>query len=620
MDLAPLSAPTISNLTEICDHSQGFYTVSFTIFGTGPFIVNGVLLANNDNFFISDSIPSGTGYYFEIFHSAHCGEPLIVQGSFNCQVACPISAGTILTNFNYDCEEQRIRVHHNGDQILESDDLLEFVLYEGNDLATGNIIARNDDGIFSFIPGQMVYGRTYRVVAIAGDEIGGQVDLQDQCLSASNEVSIVYYETPKVVNSPGDSLIIDCRIPQVTLAMEISGGSGQFNMQWQGSGLSSDTFELTTALPGWFHFKLLDEATGCVLKDSTLVVEDKVHPEIRFATPLALDCATEQVTIDASQSSQGNVFEYSWLTLDGHFSHDPGHSLRARVDAAGTYILSIHNTRNGCKSVEQIQVIDLNDGIKFVHLDIEEALCNGNKDASLEVLGIVGGTPLYHYTFNGIDYGYNSRFEDLSAGEYPLSIEDDKGCRLDTTVVIADPLAMDDGLEDTYFITLGETLDLPAQPNFVLQDIQWLDQQGNLLSDSLRLIVTPDQTRTYEVILTDQNGCRIHRKILVRVAEPEDLIFIPNAFSPNGDRVNDVLKIYPHPSVRLVRSFTIFSRWGDQAYRCENIPASEGQIACAWDGRVKGRVMNPAIFVYLAEIELIDGTVKTLSGDIALIR
>ncbi|HQU60334.1 MAG TPA: gliding motility-associated C-terminal domain-containing protein, partial [Saprospiraceae bacterium] len=96
-------------------------------------------------------------------------------------------------------------------------------------------------------------------------------------------------------------------------------------------------------------------------------------------------------------------------------------------------------------------------------------------------------------------------------------------------------------------------------------------------------------------------------------------IFIPNAFSPNGDGANDVFLIFARSgSVAQVRSFYIFNRWGEQVFQAFGFPPNDPRYG--WDGIFRGEPMNPAVFSYFAEIEFVDGSVELFKGDVQLVK
>ncbi|MEO1411409.1 MAG: hypothetical protein AAFW73_16085, partial [Bacteroidota bacterium] len=573
---------SISALTELCDVTQTMYTVSFTIYGRPPFSVNGQPLPNGDNFFQSVPLFSGSAYYFEVMDAEACAEPRVVQGTFSCQGACAITAGTLDELTDYDCASQTVKAVHDGNAVLGGDDLMEYVLYQGNDLFSGTILVRNTDGVFPFNSSFMAFEEPYEMVAIAGNLVNGEVDLNDICLSISNQVEVVYYEAPTLLRSQAqDSLVLTCADPSIRLEALYSGGSGRYEVQWSGNGLTWDSTGVDVQLPGIYRFQLADAVTGCSLRDSATVLQNQLAPTIEWALIEVLDCATESITLDATGSSQHEAIGFGWSTADGNFVGAP-QTLETRVNKAGTYTLRMEDSRNGCVREESVEVIDLQDDIRSVVLDVESTLCEGQEDAWLEVMAVEGGNPNYEYKFNGHDYGTAGRFESLTSGTYPLHVVDAKGCTYDTLVQIQRAAAPDIQLPSSIELTLGEHLHLEAAANFPIHGVQWLDADGNLLSDSTTWDLLPDQTRNYEVILIDPYGCEVRQSIAVRVSRSDDLVFVPSAFSPNGDQVNDELLVFSHSSVRKIQSFHIFSRWGDLVHRCDGVLPDAMGGSCGW--------------------------------------
>ena len=95
-------------------------------------------------------------------------------------------------------------------------------------------------------------------------------------------------------------------------------------------------------------------------------------------------------------------------------------------------------------------------------------------------------------------------------------------------------------------------------------------------------------------------------------------VFIPSAFTPNNDSNNDLFMIYAGEGrISEIKSLQIFSRWGEKVFEAKGFQPNDP--AYAWDGRFKNRTLNPAVFVYLAEVEFIDGFVKLFKGSITLL-
>ena len=94
-------------------------------------------------------------------------------------------------------------------------------------------------------------------------------------------------------------------------------------------------------------------------------------------------------------------------------------------------------------------------------------------------------------------------------------------------------------------------------------------------------------------------------------------LFAPNAFSPNADGRNDVFTLYPGKGVSRIVRFQVFDRWGNQLFESGSNDA--GALA-GWDGTFKGELMNPAVFVWMAEVEFVDGSSRVYEGELSLVR
>jgi len=90
-----------------------------------------------------------------------------------------------------------------------------------------------------------------------------------------------------------------------------------------------------------------------------------------------------------------------------------------------------------------------------------------------------------------------------------------------------------------------------------------------------------------------------------------DGIFIPNSFTPNGDGLNDVLRVYSYKIKEL--QFEIFNQWGEKLF--ETRDQSRG-----WDGTFKGKTQPTGVYMYVCRMVLTDGTVVDKRGAINLIR
>lgn len=89
------------------------------------------------------------------------------------------------------------------------------------------------------------------------------------------------------------------------------------------------------------------------------------------------------------------------------------------------------------------------------------------------------------------------------------------------------------------------------------------------------------------------------------------LIGVPNAFSPNGDGVNDVIRVEGKGIIEL--EFRIFNRWGEKVFETND-------RSVGWDGYYKGVLQEMEAYTYSVQAKFIDGSSKALKGNITLLR
>ena len=123
--------------------------------------------------------------------------------------------------------------------------------------------------------------------------------------------------------------------------------------------------------------------------------------------------------------------------------------------------------------------------------------------------------------------------------------------------------------------------------------------------------VSPTVTTTYTLVVTDANGCTDADVVTVYIDYNCGNVFVPNAFSPNGDLKNDVLRVRS-PCLKAMH-FVIYDRWGVKAFETED-------ITMGWDGMYKNDTGNTAVFFYTLTYELVTGDTGELKGTVTLVR
>jgi hypothetical protein len=447
----------------------------------------------------------------------------------------------------------------------------------------------------------------------------------------SSDVASVNTETqiPAVaIATPG---IISCVVPQVLL----NGSGSQTGPTIQYSWTTTDGQIVSTSGPtcmagksGTYNLNVLNTANGCSSQQSVTVTDNIQLPSVEAGPSPTLNCTVVEATLLGNGSSTGQNYTYSWSTQDGNILSG-NYTLTPVVNEPGTYTLQVTNTATGCKNTDNVLVlIDTNIPTDIV-IDLKRPGCRDN-DGVIRFTEVKGGTGPYLYSIDGGDtFVEDVDFSQITPGSYSLYIQDVNGCEYEENIVV--PAAPDPAIAiPPYFeLSLGDSLKLSATlpsgyPLSLIDTIIWTPVEGlsfksNSIQDMLTPYVKPFSSGEYTVKIVSKDGCEDQDNVLIQV-NVEPYIYIPSAFSPwKEDGDNDVFLIFADAKqIRQIDKFHVFDRWGEMVFSDSNFPPNDP--AHGWNGYHNGQLMVPAVFVYYAEISLIDGRKLSFKGDVTLVR
>jgi hypothetical protein len=169
-------------------------------------------------------------------------------------------------------------------------------------------------------------------------------------------------------------------------------------------------------------------------------------------------------------------------------------------------------------------------------------------------------------------------------------------------------------------VMLGETISLqPAAFDPRFTSFAWYDEDFNLLGEDRQLHnyqATQNTTLYFEAF--DQYGCGSLDSTQVLVDNSNAKLYLPNAFSPDNNGINDYFRYYSSVALDRVEYFAIYDRWGGLVFQSDI--ALDGSSFKGWDGRIGKREAGPGVYVYYLEAIFLDGTRQRYSGDVVLIR
>ncbi|RYD55457.1 MAG: gliding motility-associated C-terminal domain-containing protein [Sphingobacteriales bacterium] len=139
----------------------------------------------------------------------------------------------------------------------------------------------------------------------------------------------------------------------------------------------------------------------------------------------------------------------------------------------------------------------------------------------------------------------------------------------------------------------------------------WLPSGSLSTPNTSATIATPSERTQYVVMGIGANGCRSYDTVVVDVNKREN-VFVPTAFSPNGDGKNDVFRV-ANMTFQGLMEFRVFNRWGQEIFSTTNAKGG-------WDGNWNGEPQPVGNYRYIIKVGYPDGHNETYTGDVTLVR
>jgi len=450
-------------------------------------------------------------------------------------------------------------------------------------------------------------------------------DLINGCTNSTTEMLDDITAYPNVDAGTGQEL--DCATPSVTLDGSGSQMGATFVYEWTGpvGGITGPTDQLTTTatLPGMYILTIEDEFNSCINADTVFITEDPSAPMAEAGDAQTFGCTDESLSLSGTATGASS---FEWTDAAGNVLST---STDATITEPGLYYLAATNAA-GCVDTDSV-FIDVDTNTPFdLNANISSPTCFGDNDGFIFVDTVMGGTGPYLYSIDGENFANSPQFAFLTAGTYTLTVQDAEGCTFETDLIVQQPtelqlfLNLNNGPESSIQLGQGGVINtdwnIPdgAVDTLIWSPYEFLDCDDALQCFNPALDTFLTYTTTFEALLIDTFGCTVRQEITIEVIKDRP-IYIPNAFSPNGDSFNDLFMIYGGESeIKEVRYLNIYNRWGEVVFANSNFMPKDPNFA--WDGTFRGEPVNPGVYVYLAEIEFIDGYRVIYQGDITILK
>lgn len=346
----------------------------------------------------------------------------------------------------------------------------------------------------------------------------------------------------------------------------------------------------------------ITDVYGCKGTDSIKInVTDRVYQGSDYDTVI---CEKDPVVLRLNS----NALYYSWIPANGSLNNPSVKNPTATVAGSTPVIYQVTGKiSDKCFAQNNIKITP----VPYPAVLAPDVNVCAGESAQLQA----GGGSMYTWTpslfLNNAFIPNPQVIKPTGNVLYTLTVRDILGCpkpvqkmvRLNVIKINANA-----GPRDTS-VVLEQPLQLNATggSNYLwLPDNQWLNNTA--INNPVAL---PQGNIEYIVQVSDTNGCKGLDSIRVKLFRVAPGLYVPNAFTPNGDGHNDVFRPVPL-GIKSLDLFQVYNRFGQLLY-------SSTSIINGWNGTFKGRLQDPAAYLWVARATDYNGKKILRKGTVILI-
>ena len=420
-------------------------------------------------------------------------------------------------------------------------------------------------------------------------------------------------------------------IPKAEFTVDNNLGCATFEVSFDNFSTNSDSYlwdfgngdttsiifnpTMTYTVPGVYDIYLYVTDSICLLTDTaylTITVTDSI--QLNVPNDLEL-CTPVELTLNANSSGTASYFIWS---SSPDFSDTLNTSTSDSVlvitpNGPITYYVMAGNP--GCSAIDSV-VIDFIGSALILSGD--STLCIGD----ITTINVANTNPSISFDYiwspSSIIVGPNNtnlvQVSPVSTQYLYVTASASNGCLVEDSILIQVSSIPDGAVVATaseYIIPEGGTTTLIGQPSGY--SYLWTPTTGLTAPTSQETSATVNQTTIYTLTVSD-GICTKSDTVQVKTYGficDEPYIFVPNAFTPNGDGENDVLYVRGPLIEGMV--FRVFDRWGEMVF--ESFDRLEG-----WDGTFRGKKLDPDVYDYYLKAICIDGQEGIIKGNVTLMK
>ena len=402
-----------------------------------------------------------------------------------------------------------------------------------------------------------------------------------------------------------DDLGLDSTVLEIpcnsTITLTANGGVGATYEWYDSSGMFSTNSNVTVSSGEYW---VTATSFGCPIVSDTIIVNSQAAPTVSLGNDYTIAC---NAIININPIVNGGSGDYSYLWNNN--------STDSTINVGGgNFSIKVTDNLTNCFALDTIIITEQSQPNTI--LSGGGSICEDGTTVEIDFV-FDGILPWDLEFYNGLDtiirnnltnnnYSYVTNQE----GNYQIiSVIDNNNCVSNisgsASVVLNQMPEASINIKE-FILYIGDTLYLELLNSY--STYQWYNQNDELISNNPILNVF--EQGEYYVFVIDENGCSDYSNSTVVNVVPRSEIFVPNSFTPNSDKHNELFIIHG----QNIKSFSlkIFDRWGDLLFESNDINKY-------WDGFYLGKKVEQNKYMYQIDIVGEDNIPFSKSGIINVI-
>ena len=452
-------------------------------------------------------------------------------------------------------------------------------------------------------------------VVVAKQGTGKVYLLISSSLGCSKRDSVLLQSVNPNVDATNLKYTQDCNSKKVTFNFSNSATASQYCWFFGDSPTSTScalnpTYTYSSA--GNYIARLVPTSLTCL---SALSIPVKV----RDGAVVSVKADTTKNVCDATSitvSAKSNVSSFQWSNSPAFATIlGSGQNLLVKpINKSNTYYVRVTDSTGVCVATDSVVVN--NNQLKISHA-LNADVCTKTSSPFI-VTNTSSDSVSVVWTSSTLIDGSNTvlspKIKAGSTGYIIGYFKNAFGCQQTDTVQIVPHVVKVAVLASASVIYTDEKVQLNATPTGAGYIYQWTPADGLSSATIAAPIATPKADTRYQVLVTDNFGCSDTASVGVKVLTPQcsdPYIFVPRAFSPNGDGTND--KAFVRGDYLTSVEFSIYNRWGELVFKTTD-------KTIGWDGTFKGQMVCPDVYGYYVTGVCQKGEPFFLKGNITVMK